>query len=76
MDVGGRATQEQLPRTQMTQMIMMNTDNPNGVAVSTRFNCVFQDNSKKSYSIIIIRVICVPLIKTLYSHQALGVNHA
>ncbi len=46
MDVGGRATQEQLPRTQMTQMIMMNTDNPNGVAVSTRFNCVFQDNSK------------------------------
>jgi len=43
---GGRATQEQLPRTLMTQMIMMNTDNPNGLAVSTRFNCVFQDNSR------------------------------
>jgi len=28
---GGRATQEQLPRTLMTQMIMMNTDNPNGL---------------------------------------------
>jgi len=27
MDAGGRATQEQLPRTQMAQMIMMNTDN-------------------------------------------------
>ncbi|MDO9049301.1 MAG: hypothetical protein Q7U66_16405 [Methylobacter sp.] len=27
MDAGGRATQEQLPRTRMTLMDMMNTDN-------------------------------------------------
>ena len=28
MDAGGRATQEQLPRTQMTQIVMINADFP------------------------------------------------